>query len=142
MAQRSRSTQIVPLAGMVIALLLAFGLDRVILLLREENARALTAGYALLWTYVLANLVLAICLLMLFWIIAARGERSKLVAVIFLIVGIPVLFAPVIYFTPAFAGLNLTDYLLPDTLLYQAGVFMAAIGLLSLILPRQKIVNR
>jgi hypothetical protein len=141
LTQRHRSIQVTSLAGMIIVLLLAFGLDRVILFLKEENARTFASGYALLWTYVLANLALAICLLLLFWIVAFRSERSKLVAVIFLIIGVSMLLAPVLYFMPAFAGLNLADYLLPDKLLYQVGAFMAAIGLLSLILPRQKIIN-
>ncbi len=141
MTQRHRSTQIIPLAGMIIVLLLAFGLDQVILFLREENARTFTLAYALLWVYVLANLVLAVCVLVLFWLAAVRGERSKPVAVIFLIIGLLMLLAPVLYFTPAFASLNLTYYLSPDKLLYQAGGFVAVIGLLSLILPRYKAVN-
>ncbi|CAG0926879.1 hypothetical protein TFLX_00244 [Thermoflexales bacterium] len=138
MAPRPRSTQLISLIGLISVLLLAFGLDRAILFLREENSRTFTLGDILLWAYPLANWVLAICVLMLFWIVVVSGERSKFVAMVFLVVGLPMLFVPLIYFTPAFAGLNLIDYLLPDKLLYHAGGFIAAIGLLRLILGRDK----
>jgi len=141
MTQQLRATQIASLAGMIIVLLLAFGLDRALLFVMEENSITFLPSYPVLWAYPVANLVLAISLLVLFWLVAVKSERSKLVAAIFLGVGALMLFAPLIYFTAAFANLKVIDYLMPEKLLYHTGAFIAAIGLLALILPKHGTAN-
>jgi len=128
------------LLGLVIVFIVAFGLDR------GNYALGLYAAssfdYApLLVLMALGNLLLAGCLIVLAWYVDFRGERSRVVASLFLIVGGLMTLYPIAFALGSPAGdaplllRNLFIYL-ADTQLHFAAAFVSVIGLISLVRRR------
>lgn len=131
----------ISLTGMVGTLVIAYGLDRWLEVQKKMAARTLSfmPHY---WLWVGANLLIAGSLLGLSWLVIFRGDRSKLVASILLIVGSLLALCPALTVT-AYSAFSVSEpmrlfaYLLPDSLLAHSGAFLAVIGLVSLMSGKQ-----
>lgn len=124
--QKRIATASIALAGMAGTLALAYGFDRWIESLRVAASRTPVRALWPLWPSSAANLVLAGCLVTLVWFVICRSMRSKLVASIFVVVGLlAVLLSSTI---GAMVPLFRTGY---------TGAFILAIGILSLMLLYQ-----
>lgn len=94
-----------------------------------------------MWLVPIWSLVLAICLLLLFWFVIYRGKRNVAISVLFIAVGICILFLPPLiysgwWFVPFPPFINWLGY--PRWFLLGTSAFVAAIGLLGLVFPRQR----
>ncbi len=123
---KSIATDPIALAGMAGTLAAAFGFDRWIESLRVAASRTPVRAPWPLWPSSAANLVLAGCLVTLAWFVTCRSKRSKLVAAIFVVVGLLVvlLSSTIGSMVPLFR----TGY---------TGAFILATGVLNLILIYQ-----
>ncbi|MGD0611973.1 MAG: hypothetical protein ABSB41_10700 [Anaerolineales bacterium] len=133
------------LIGMILTLAVAYGLDRLIQFVGYENTELFTyfSGIAFTWIDPLANLILAACLLLLFWHVTFRAEKSKWINVTFLLIGsFILLYEPVTWIAMTLIrGLVLPDFSLTDlawgrTCLADASATIAIMGLLGLFLRR------
>jgi hypothetical protein len=123
------------LAGMLAVLILAYGLERGLHELQLIATRTFNAA-PFAWTSVLANLALAGALLALAWFTLRQGERSRWVALIFLLVGALLVFAWPIFVSTLVRILPLDPrYLAPGSRLVYASAFIAAIGAFNLLRP-------
>jgi hypothetical protein len=136
-----------PFIGTFGTMLIAYGLDRWILSARERGARMLTPTPYLL-TSIAADLILAVFLLGLAWLILFRDNRSKIVAFIVFMIGLGFALFPVVLAeipagfgflsTPQFRFLRVTlIYSAPTSHLITASTFISVTGLLGLV-PFQK----
>jgi hypothetical protein len=137
MKQKQILTAGVSPIGMIVVLLVAYGLERGLEELRMITARNFDAT-PFLWVSSIANLLLAGLLLTLSWLINFRSERSWFIALMFLIVG------TVIAFSLAIADLThialfipILRYVSPDSRLVYAAAFIAVVGAFNLI-PRKE----
>ena len=124
--QKNITTESISLVGMAGTLALAYGFDRWLESLRVAASRTIVRPLWPLWPSSAANLVLAGCLVTLSWFVTCRSGRSKLVASIFVVVGLLVM---LLSFTiGSMVPLFRTGY---------TGAFILAIGILSLMLIYQ-----
>jgi len=135
--QKHISAKAIPLTGMVGVLVIAYGLDRWLEVQRKMAAQTLNS-VPHYWLWIGANLLIAGSLLALSWLVIFRGDRSRPVASILLIVGLLLTLYPVFAVTAysAFSvpePMRLLAYLLPNSLLAHSGAFLAVIGLVSLV---------
>ncbi len=132
-----------PFIGTFGTMLIAYGLDRWILSARERGARMLTPTPYLL-TSIAADLILAVFLLGLAWLILFRDNRSKVVAFFVFVIGLGFTLFPVVLadipdvfgflFTPEFRFLRVTlIYSAPNSHLISASAFISMTGLLGLV---------
>ncbi len=133
----------VPVVGLLIVLAIAAGLDTLATSLTSPTRFPPLSQMLLIFigTHVLAYLLLAAALLLLFWYVLVRAPRNPWIAVLFLLVGLYIASAQALYYVPLlsswwprfFEGAinSRTSY----TVL--SGSFLAIMGLLMLILPRQ-----
>jgi hypothetical protein len=125
-------SDILPLIGLVITLAVAYGFDR------WMDTREL-AG----WVVGLSNLLLSGLLLALWWLMNLEDARSRLVAVVFLLIGLLLTFGPSLLpdlrlqlpFSLAF----LMEH---NALMCYAGGFVAVMGLVGLFPVRRKRFDR
>jgi hypothetical protein len=142
--KKSLLSDILALIGMTITLAVAFGLDYLIRTLNYRVAQTFSTSPIIPLIFPAANLILAACLLLLFWYVNFRAARSRLVNVTFLVVGLLLLvFWPVAmslmilipaFRLPTFPGLS---YVWGRACTADALAGIAMIGLLGLLLPHQ-----
>ncbi len=141
-----------PIIGMFGTMLVAYGLDRWILSARERGIRTLTPAPYLLST-ITADLILAVLLLGLAWLILYRDKRSKVVAFCLFSIGLGITMFPValsyvpglfaFLFTPEFRALRVTlIYSAPNSHLISASAFISMTGLLGLVPFRREWLSR
>lgn len=132
------------LISMIITLAVAFGLDYLIRALNYRVAQTFSTSPLIPLMYPAANLILAICLLLLFWYVNFRAARSRFVSITFLVAGLLLLvlwpaamslmiLIPAIRL-PTFPGLS---FVWGRTCTADALAAIAIIGLLGL-LPRHE----
>jgi hypothetical protein len=132
-----------PFIGTFGTLLVAYGMDRWILSARERGIRSLTPAPYLL-TSIAADLILAVLLLGLAWLILFRDKRSKVVAFSLFAIGLGLALLPVVLalipgafaflFSPEFRVLRVTlIYSAPNSHLISASAFVSMTGLLGLV---------
>ena len=126
-------TIIISLAGLVIVFFLAYGFDRLIMTLQQ----AATAAFALssfLWLGGLANLILAGALLLLAWFVYFRAAKSKLISVIFTVLGLLGTFASALIFTffSTLPPLGIAEFLSPYSRVVVVAGLIAVIGIVGL----------
>lgn len=140
--QKHTLAKAISLTGMVGLLAVAYGLDRWLEVQQRKIVTQTFNPMPRLLLSVAANLLMAGSLLALSWLVIFRGDRSRLVASIFLIVGLfltlyPAI-APAAHSVLSLSGpMRLFLYLLPNSLLARSGAFLAVIGLVSLMSGRQ-----
>ncbi len=94
-----------------------------------------------MWFIPIWFLVLAICLLLLFWFVIYQGKHNIVISVLFIVVGICILFLPPLRYSgwwslPFPPFMNWLGY--DRRFLLSASALVAAIGLLGLVFPRQR----
>jgi hypothetical protein len=132
-------SNLLSLLSMFLSLLLSMGLDQWLHFLKANNSASFQLDQLILWTSALVFLILSISLLGLFWYLHFRAERSRLIAAIFLFTGLILIFLPAATMT-SFGALipSISQNLAPGSPLFISSAFIAAIGVLSLLLPRMR----
>jgi hypothetical protein len=94
----------VSLAGMLVVLVLAFGLDIAVAFLRVENARTFDF-WRFLWLFYIVELAFAISIVAFGWLFLSKSSQSAAVSSIVLIIGLLMVFS----FPLRMLFLNLTE---------------------------------
>jgi hypothetical protein len=125
-------TRLLPLLGLVIALALAYAINRM-LYIQERNFR-FTSNFKLYLIWLLVcGLLLIVIWLALGWITLSLSHRSALVSIVFLVVGLSVFSYPFLW--QSFTWIpNLMVYWI-DTPLSYTGSYIVVLGFLNLFLP-------
>ena len=125
-------SDVLPLIGLVVTLVIVYDFDR-----------WMGTREPIVWVAGLSNLLLSGLLLALWWLMNLENERSKLVAMIFLLVGLLLTFGP-----PLLPELRLQlpfslAFLIEhNTLTRYAGGFVAVMGLVGLFSVRRRRFDR
>jgi hypothetical protein len=134
MEKRRNSAAAISLASMMLLLVLAYALDSWIELLKQSLSQSFII--LIFWIPPLVNLVWAACLLLFSGLVNFRVERSKPVAVVFLVVGLALAAYPTImFFLPTLPFPELLGTISFNSRLVYSGAFIAATGVLGLALP-------
>jgi hypothetical protein len=137
---KEKSLNIALLIGaMVGMLLLAFIFDILLQFLVDRNNTQGGLDQALVWLFPLLQLLWMVGAIGLVWLLISSGGFSRLVSVIYLVVGLLTLYSTSFLFVlPAPDSLYvIIQYISPGTFLYQASGAVAAIGIFSLAMWRQ-----
>lgn len=130
--------RIVSLVGMAGILAIAYLIERGLEVLKPLAVRQFNA-LPFLWAASAADLLLAGLLLLLAWLVNSRGARSRVVGLIFLVVGWLLAFAHAIAITGRLhlpqTGLPLLPYLSSGSRVVYAAAFIAVLGAVSLFRP-------
>jgi hypothetical protein len=115
-------------------LALAFVLDRILRAQINPDPQLLEINTTVVWLAPLFQLLTMIAALGLIWMMIASGGYSRWVSVIFLVVGLVILYITAIMAVVRFPDpmYILVEYLAVNSYLFQAGGAIAAMGLLSL----------
>jgi uncharacterized membrane protein len=121
------------LVGMVISFLLFFGLDR--WLANQAQLAQDNADFQpyMLWT-ILIGLAICAVLYILSWLTLYRSQRSSLISIIFIVVGLLVYAYPVLY--QWITWLPIPYLYFYDTPFAYTGIFIVLLGILHLSLPK------
>ncbi len=136
--------KLLPLAGLIVALVGIHGLGIARRVMQSAASRTFESG-PLMWFYAAYNLLFAAAMLGLAWLVCGWQPRSKLVAAIYLSVGVllvlsaPARMLPLRNIVPPLAWLLNTSGFAQDpaTGPVLAGAFIALSGLIAL-LPRRR----
>jgi hypothetical protein len=121
------------LISMLAVLILAYALERGLHELQVIASRTFNAA-PFVWAAPLADLLLAGALLTLAWFTLRKDERSRWVALVFVLVGLLLVFAwPINVYTWVKISPLDARYLAADSRLVIAAGFVAAIGALGLL---------
>ena len=130
----------ISIAGLIVLLVFTHGADLLLSFLRRRNASTFALGKVVFGSHALFTLLLAILVLLLAWFVLIRALRNVWVASLYLLIGLLIVSSPSLWFAgflgdwlPFGVKGFLANFLLPYTLTYYAGGFVAAIGFLSLI---------
>ena len=120
--------------GMVGMLLLAFVFDLILNSLTARNATEGGLDQLLVWLFPLLQLLWMVAAISLVWLMISSGGFSRLVCVIYMVVGLLILYSTSFLFVLPVPDSYyvLIQYLSPGTFLYQASGAVAAIGIFSL----------
>jgi hypothetical protein len=140
-----RYAGIISVGSMIILLVVAYFFDSLVDVRHNPNPSGnvyLKLVSLRMWFIPLWFLVLAICLLLLFWFVIYHGKRNIVISVFFIAVGSCILFLPPLSysgwlsvpFPPFMNWLGRDRWFLLST-----SAFVAAIGFLGLIFPRQRL---
>jgi hypothetical protein len=136
MQERTSSQILLALISVLLIFSLAFGLDQWIAFLSDRSAVEISQRILALISYPLAAFVLAVCLLFLFWFIVIETEANRWIGGIFIFSGALILIYPAASLLFRTGSPILLNYLAPKSFLSLSAAFIAATGLLSLLLPR------
>lgn len=145
MNQKWISSYLLPLIGLVVVLGIAYGCNRWNQALIFEQAKYLSISsiYNLFWSFPLMTLACLGAVLFLFWLIMTRVDRSKVIGVIYMIVGLFLVTIHLLYYQTFTNGWVLpffmsSSYNYQSSFLYFTGGGIVVIGLFMLILPKKK----
>jgi hypothetical protein len=130
---RKNTPQLIAVIALILFLNIAYGFDILINRFKEVNSEAFTLNGPLLWVYALSRLLVASAFLWLFWYLLTKTSRGWFLPVLFIILGLLIVFSPVLYFTP----LGSSFLALPSSLFFTAGALSVASGILAFILPKK-----
>lgn len=121
------------LTAMLAIFILAYGMDRWIHRLKVE-ARNNYNPTPVWWANSICNLILMGVCLLLFWLVTFKWAIDRLTAVLYLLIGLFLLF-----YNPVAISFKLTflPAFWPQTLMLTAAAFIAVIGLFNLINTRK-----
>jgi hypothetical protein len=129
--------KLVSIVAMVVTLMLAWGFDRLLEWSRQTAAKTFDPIPGL-WLAGVFNVALAGVVLMVAWLTLMKSQRSLLVSVVFLAIGLLTLVSlplmQLFSFMPSFLSDLLSPFLppSPNSLLFHAAAFIAVIGVLGL----------
>ena len=131
-------SKIKSLVGLVITFVIAFGCDLWIEALRAEMTQTFSIS-SFLWQAGIANLFLAIALLLLAWYVLFWVKKSKLVLAVFLLFGLVITFISSleVSLTGILPPLGVVEYLTPNSHVLYAAAFTAILGLAGFVLPER-----
>ncbi len=124
--------------GLLATYAIAFGLDRWIEFLRDQNSRGgiPTSMYLFLSTWAVANIILAICVFSLYTWALPKLERWAVWAIVILSLLISLI--PVIYWLPlGTPTLYLTMFLTNRAYMVSVGGWIAVAGIFTLLKPKR-----
>jgi hypothetical protein len=122
---------------MMLLLVLAYTLDSWVELLKQSLSQSFIV--LIFWIPPLVNMVWAACLLLFSGLVNFRIERSKPVAVVFVVVGLALAAYPtVMFFLPTLPLPELLGTISFNSRLVYSGAFIAATGVLGLALPEKQ----
>lgn len=124
----------ISIVGMVITLVTALALDNWLAILEARASRTFDVMPAV-WVVTGSHLVLSGMSLALAWNLLCRGRPSRLMAIIFLVVGLAVLLYPAIAITTELLDIpfSLRWALSPDSRFVYISAFIVVLGIASLI---------
>lgn len=122
------------MTGAIGLVVLGLVFDLILQALLERNAEIGTLDATLVWIFPLLQFLFIVALVGLVWFMIASGGYSRWVSVIYLLIGLILLYYNPILYTNELPDILYVavQYLAPGTMLIQAGAAVAAIGLLSL----------
>ncbi len=143
MNQRQNTLGALSILGLVVVLAIAVGLDTLASWLTRPGALPPISVMMLIYvgTHVLASLLLAAILLLLFWFVLTRTPRTPWIAVLFLLVGLYIASGQVLFPIPVLTAWwpwffkEAIDSRTSYTAL--SGSFIAIMGLFMLIVRRR-----
>jgi hypothetical protein len=132
---KEKSLRLALLVGAMLGLMvLAFVFDILLQALVERNSSQGGLDQLLVWLFPLLQLLWMVGAVGLVWWMVTGGGFSRWVSIIYMVVGLVVLYSTSFLFVltlpDSFYGL--IQYLSPGTFLYQASAAVAAIGIFSL----------
>jgi hypothetical protein len=117
----------------------SFGLDRLILLVKELVSHNPRGVVSMILLPPVAIIVVAMVALLLFWFTTSRMRKNYLIATVFIIFGVFILLLVLSNIQPLGSSfLFLQPFLLPSSTLFFAGSLVLVIGILNLFLPHPK----
>jgi len=134
---------VLPVTGLFVVLALALGCDIWVQTLRTMNSRTFSLGASLFLSYSFTSLLVAGGLLSLFWILVTKSGRNIGAGVLYLVVGLFIVFNVSLYFLlPALDKLHflfIPDLLQPPSYMFITGGFVAVTGLILMLLPKKEL---
>jgi len=132
--QTKSNNQVLLIGVLIGVLVLAFIFDLLIKLLMNGDAILGGTDSFLIWLFPLMQLLLMVGGVGVVWLMVARGGYSRLTSIIYLVVGLFILYcSSVLYILPVPESVYVVfDYLSPGSFLYQASSVAAAVGVFSL----------
>ena len=131
-------SKLISFAGLAATFMIAYACDRWIDALRLEVTRTFAVA-SFLWSASVANLILAITLLLLTWYVIFKADKSTLVSSVFLLIGLVITFAAAIGMSVAstLPPLGIAELLTPGSHMLYVAPFVAVIGIAGFVLPRR-----
>jgi len=129
--------ELISFVGLLATFALAYGCDRWVEALRTEANQSSTIA-SFLWQAGVANLLLAAALLLLVWFVNFRAIRSRLISLLYLLIGLAVTFAVAIEMSAVstLPPLGVVEFFTPNSHILYTGAFVAIIGIAGFILPK------
>jgi hypothetical protein len=127
----------VSLLGMAATLLVAYGFDRWVVLLNGSGSNPVVLSHILFWSNAVGSLLMAIMVLVLFWFNVFKVSHSRIIGMLYLLVGLFQAFYPTIAASTVGPMMHsLSNYIQPTSNLNYLGAFIAMTGILNMVLPR------
>jgi hypothetical protein len=128
---------VVSLLGLAVTFALAYGFDKWAILLRRQ-ARETFSSEFYYWFLSISTLLFACLMLALAWFVWFRAIKTRVVSMLYLVIGLLGTFAFPIEFSihSSPSGLILTDFVLPNSRAVYVSAFAAAIGIAGLVLSK------
>jgi hypothetical protein len=127
-------TNLLLISGLIAILLLGLIFDLIVNGLASRNAETGILSATLIWMFSLLELLLMVGIVGLTWLAVSSGGFNRWVSLVYLVVGLLVIYTnPILYVSEMPDSLYVVvEFLIPGSMLYQAGGFAAAFGLVSL----------
>jgi hypothetical protein len=133
MLRKPLQSTVVSILGLIVVLGIAWCSDAVRQYYNIKNFDVRTVIFANFWGYPLIVLLFAALMLILAWFVLIQAPKNAWICLVFLVIGLLIVFYPALYYVPAI-GLPSIDVLLnPTSNLFSSGGFIAIIGLIALI---------
>ena len=134
--------RILSIVGLVATLAAAYGFERLDLYMRERLGRtaSMALGKSLYWVESIVPVVLAAMLLLLAWYVVTRANRSLVVGVVFIVVGMFLTFVmateiSLLERTTVLQRVGSPVYM--DSYGHYAAAFLTVIGVACLVAPKR-----
>jgi uncharacterized membrane protein YuzA (DUF378 family) len=127
------------MVGLLLVLAVAYGGETWIEAIKARNAITFQP-FLLLWVTALVTLLVGAVMLWVFWAVVTRTPRPNWTGILYLIVGLFVVFSTILYYTQALHWpAPFPPALIPGSLFYFSGGLVGMAGLFMLVLPRPKV---
>ena len=139
MKQDRRLSQIIAIVSLLAVLIGSVIFDQWQDSLKEKMGETFDYRFAYLrlWSVPIATVFVAICVLLLFRLL--MRQSNKYTAVLFLVIGLGVVFYPAVSMTVRWAqALRISVNYFADSLLFFTGALLSAMGLIGTIAPAKK----
>jgi hypothetical protein len=128
--------KIVSFSGLVATFIVAYACDRWVESLRVVATQPFAiASY--LWFAGVANLLIAIAILLLLWYVVIRADKSAVVSLVFVLVGLGLTFTPAIemFVASTLPPLGIMEFLTPNSHVLYVAAFTTIIGVAGFVFP-------